>query len=170
MSVAPPASPTPSASADPAAPVRESAPEPVAALARAEVVPPPESADPGQWWAALVTSLPLDGMVRNLAHHAVLKKRDGKHWTLTIDPGHQMLASPERVAELQRIIGQTLNSGVLLNFEAEQGAEGTPAQRAEAARLQKLEQTRAAISQDPVVKALERDFNGRLDIDSIEPD
>ncbi len=147
-------------------PAQQSAP----VVAAKRVVPPEDSTDVGQWWAALVTSLPLDGMLRSLAHHAVLKAKQGRDWSLSIDPGHQMLASSERVAELQRIIGQTLNSAVVLHFDSEQGASGTPAQRAEAARLKKLEQTRAAISQDPVVRALEREFNARLDIDSIEPD
>jgi len=149
--------------------------EPAAQMVQTESAPqvarlPEESGDVGQWWAALVTSLPLDGMLRSLAHHAVLKAKDGKNWSLGIDPGHQMLASAERIAALQRIIGQTLNSAVVLHFDARQGTDGTPAQRAEAARLQKLEQTRSAISQDPVVRALEKEFNARLDIDSIEPD
>lgn len=161
----PPAEPSspaqkPALQAANAEPVRQRAPVPAM----------DDVGDIGQWWAALVASLPLDGMVSNLAHHAVLKSRSGKDWRLTIDVGHQMMATPERVAELQRIIGQTLNSGVVLHIESQQGNDGTPAQRAEVARLEKLERTRAAISKDPVVLTLERDFNARLDIESIEPD
>lgn len=142
--------------------------EPVAA--RAVIEPMPASGDLSQWWNTLVTSLSLDGMVRNLAHHAVLTQRDGKHWTLTLDPGHQVIPNDERVETLQTMIAEALNETVQLRFISQQGNEGTPAQREEAARLKKLEYTRETISKDPIVRTLERDFGGRLDINSIEPD
>src|SRR5690606_23601786 len=73
-----------------------------AAPARSAPLPPPANADsdPGQWWASVVAALPIDGMVRNLAMHAVLASRDGDRWTLNMDPGHQVLATPERINAL----------------------------------------------------------------------
>ena len=146
---------------------------PVAAspqVAKLVIEPMPPGGDLSQWWNTLVTSLSLDGMVRNLAHHAVLTQREGKHWTLTLDPGHQVMPNDERVDTLQNMISAALNEAVLLRFISQQGNEGTPAQREEAARLKKLEYTRETISKDPIVRALERDFGGRLDINSIQPD
>lgn len=153
------------------APARE--PAPVAATpARSAPLPPPANADsdPGQWWASVVAALPIDGMVRNLAMHAVLASRDGDRWTLNMDPGHQVLATPERINALQQALGNAMTQRVSLEVVALAGTTGTPAERAEAARLKKLQQTRDSISRDPVVQALVRDFNARLDIESIEPD
>lgn len=146
--------------------------EPVAHIAEVKPViePMPLGGDLSQWWNTLVTSLSLDGMVRNLAHHAILTQREGKYWTLTLDPGHQVIPNDERVDTLQKMISDALNEAVLLRFISQQGNEGTPAQREEAARLKKLEYTRETISKDPIVRTLERDFGGRLDINSIEPD
>jgi DNA polymerase-3 subunit gamma/tau len=142
--------------------------EPVAV--RKAIEPMPVGGDLSQWWNTLVTSLSLDGMVRNLAHHAVLTQREGKHWTLTLDSGHQVIPNDERVETLQAMIAEALNETVQLRFISQQGNEGTPAQREEAARIKKLEYTRETISKDPIVRTLERDFGGRLDINSIEPD
>lgn len=139
-------------------------------VTRPVIEPMPPGGNLSQWWNTLVTSLALDGMVRNLAHHAVLTQRDGKHWTLTLDPGHQVIPNDERVDTLQRLIADALNEVVQLRFISQQGNEGTPAQREEAARLKKLEYTRETISKDPIVRALERDFGARLDIESIQPD
>lgn len=143
--------------------------EPIAVTKRF-IEPMPAGGDLSQWWNSLVTSLSLDGMVRNLAHHAVLTQREGKHWTLTLDPGHQVIPNDERVDTLQKMISEAVSEAVVLRFMSQQGNEGTPAQREEAARLKKLEYTRETISKDPIVRALERDFGGRLDINSIEPD
>lgn len=143
-----------------------------AAPARSAPLPPPANADsdPGQWWASVVAALPIDGMVRNLAMHAVLASRDGDRWTLNMDPGHQVLATPERINALQQALGSAMTQRISLDVVALAGTTGTPAERAEAARLKKLQQTRDSISRDPVVQTLVRDFNARLDIESIEPD
>jgi DNA polymerase-3 subunit gamma/tau len=118
----------------------------------------------------VVAALPIDGMVRNLAMHAVLASRDGDRWTLNMDPGHQVLATPERINALQQALGTAMTKRISLDVVALAGTTGTPAERAEAARLKKLQQTRDSISRDPVVQTLVRDFNARLDIESIEPD
>ena len=153
------------------APPREPAPL-AAAPARSAPLPPPANADsdPGQWWASVVAALPIDGMVRNLAMHAVLASRDDDRWTLNMDPGHQVLATPERINALEQALGTAMTKRISLDVVALAGTTGTPAERAEAARLKKLQQTRDSISRDPVVQALVRDFNARLDIESIEPD
>ena len=143
-----------------------------AAPARSAPLPPPANADsdPGQWWASVVAALPIDGMVRNLAMHAVLASRDGDRWTLNMDPGHQVLATPERINTLQQALSTAMTQRVSVEVVAVAGTTGTPAERAEAARLKKLQQTRDSISRDPVVQTLVREFDARLDIESIEPD
>jgi DNA polymerase III subunit gamma/tau len=122
------------------------------------------------WWAKLVASLPVDGMLRNLAEQSALSRRDGLSWTLQLEPGHQMLATAERLDQLAAVISERLGNKVRLSAEWREGVADTPAQQIAAARQAKLEKTRQLISQDPVVVALTRDFGGRLDIDSIQPE
>ncbi|MFN3712811.1 MAG: DNA polymerase III subunit gamma/tau [Alcanivoracaceae bacterium] len=122
------------------------------------------------WWAQLVAGLPVDGMLRNLAEQSALMQRDGLSWTLQLEPGHQMLATAERLEQLAAVISERLGSRVRLTAEWREGVADTPAQQIAVARQAKLEKTRQLISQDPVVVALGRDFGGRLDIDSIQPE
>ena len=122
------------------------------------------------WWARLVASLPVDGMVRSLAEQSVLAARDGLSWTLQVAPGHQVMATPERVAELAEAIGTRLGSPVRLQLQWQDNLTDTPAQQIAAARQARLEKTRRLISEDPVVVALTREFGGRLDMDSIQPE
>jgi len=140
------------------------APQPVALRA----VPALE--DAAVWWAKLVASLPLDGMLRNLAEHAALGERDGLNWTLLLEPGHQMLATPERLQQLAAVVSERLGSAVRLQASWQDGVDHTPVRQIAAARQEKLEKTRKLISQDPVVVALTREFGGQLDIDTIQPE
>jgi len=126
--------------------------------------------DPSVWWAGLVAELPMEGMLRNLAEHASLGARNGLDWTLLLEQGHQMLATPERLAELGRVVSERLGSQVRLNAEWREGVENTPAQQIAVARQAKILKTRELISQDPVIIALQREFGGQLDIESIQPD
>ena len=149
-------------------------PEQPASAARAQVSADPSALavleDAAVWWAKLVASLPVDGMLRNLAEHAALGERDGFNWTLLLESGHQMLATPERLEQLAAVVSERLGSAVRLKASWQQGVSHTPAQQIAAARQEKLEKTRKLISQDPVVVALTREFGGQLDIDSIEPE
>ena len=122
------------------------------------------------WWAKLVASLPIEGMLRSLAEHAALGERDGLNWTLLLEPGHQTLATAERLEQLSRAISQTLGNRVCLQAGWQDSVSQTPAQQIAAARQAKLIKTRQLISQDPVVVALVREFDGQLDVDSIQPD
>ena len=122
------------------------------------------------WWAKLVASLPIEGMLRSLAEHAALGERDGLNWTLLLEPGHQTLATAERLEQLSKVISQTLGNRVCLQAGWQDSVSQTPAQQIAAARQAKLIKTRQLISQDPVVVALVREFDGQLDVDSIQPD
>jgi DNA polymerase III subunit gamma/tau len=149
--------------------VEAAAPAPLA-TASAQPLADPSVESAASWWARLVASLPVDGMLRNLAEQAALGERDGLNWTLRLESGHQMLATPERLEQLAGVVSERLGSKVKLIAQWHQGVTDTPAQQIAAARQAKLEKTRRLISQDPVVVALCRDFGGRLDIDSIQPE
>ncbi|MDF1629661.1 MAG: DNA polymerase III subunit gamma/tau [Alcanivoracaceae bacterium] len=130
----------------------------------------PVETDGAAWWAKLVAGLPIEGMLRSLAEHAALGERDGLNWTLVLEPGHQTLATAERLEQLSAVITQSLGNRVRLQADWQDSVSQTPAQQIAAARQAKLVKTRQLISQDPVVVALVREFDGQLDVDSIQPD
>ncbi|MCC1495698.1 DNA polymerase III subunit gamma/tau [Alcanivorax sp. 1008] len=156
-----------------AQPQQQSSPQ-QAAKPELAAVPAPATrqgeTDGAVWWAKLVAGLPIEGMLRSLAEHAALGERDGLNWTLVLEPGHQTLATAERLEQLSAVISQTLGNRVRLQADWQGSVSQTPAQQIAAARQAKLVKTRQLISQDPVVVALVREFGGQLDMDSIQPD
>jgi DNA polymerase III subunit gamma/tau len=146
------------------------APAPAPAPAAPAPAVMPAAQDDAVWWAKLVASLPVEGMLRSLAEHAALGERDGLDWTLLLEPGHQTLATAERLEQLSDAISKSLGNRVRLKADWQNSVSQTPAQQIAAARQAKLVKTRQLISQDPVVVALVREFGGQLDVDSIQPD
>lgn len=137
------------------------APTPVAA-------PPTESGNAAAWWAQLLERLPLDGMVANLAQHAVLRSRDGANWLLRMAPGNEVMASPERVQALGNAISEYLGKAVRLQVEFSDGDDMTPAQREAQRRQQALDRARQRIRDDATIQSLLSTFDARLDEDSIQ--
>ena len=140
------ASDTPAAAADSAAPASNAA----------------------AWWAQLLERLPLDGMVANLAQHAVLRSRDGQNWQLRMAPGNEVMASAERVQSLGNAISEYLGKPVRLQVEFSDGDDMTPAEREALRRQQALERARQRIRDDATIQALLSTFDARLDEDSIQ--
>lgn len=133
------------------------------------MTPPAATLGAGDWWAQLLERMQLDGLVGNLARHAMLISREGEAWQLRLDPGHQPMATDTRIKELAGAISDYLGKPVRLQVSFEAGGEDTPAQREERARQEKLAHAKDTLRSDPVVQALVSEFDGRLDEDSIEP-
>jgi DNA polymerase-3 subunit gamma/tau len=110
-----------------------------------------------------------EGMLASLARHALLVERAGDKWTLKLDPGHQVLASDERVAALSQAVSDYVGRRVKLNVVTATGVDGTPAQRAEKARAEQVAHAREQLSADAVVRQMVETFSGKLDEDSIQP-
>ena len=172
---APPASPPPppapraAAGDDVVVPLRPSRSEPVPQATAPEPSPARPQAS-GDWWAQLLERMQLDGLIANLARHAMLTSREENEWHLLLDPGHQPMATDARVRELGEAISAYMGKPVRLRVSFESGGEDSPAQRDERARKAQLARAREALRTDPVINALVTEFDGRLDEDSIEPE
>ncbi len=146
-------------------PVGQPAPEPEPAVS----VEPDPGEDPGSWWAALTDRLDLNGAARNLARNCVLVEREDRQWHLALRPGHQVLLNDARVAELEQGLQAYLGHAVRLRVRVDEQASGTPDERAAEVQRERAEQARRTLQDDPVVRALIQDFDGRLDEASIRP-
>ena len=160
-------------------PLRQARPEPAApspapaqpvARPGAASAPPREALAAGDWWAQLLDRMQLDGLIANLARHAMLISRDQDQWQLLLDPGHQPMATDARIHELAQAISDYMGKPVRLKVSFESGGEDSPAQREERDRQARLARAKDALRGDPVVQALVTEFGGRLDEDSIEPE
>ena len=120
-------------------------------------------------WQALIESLQLKGMLRELAMNCAVKQRDGQRWILQLDTSHQQLLSKARQQRLQEALSSLLQRDVQLSIEMEGGAGNTPAlqQRTESESRQAAAVD--TIESDPNVKAIQETFGATLHTDSIRP-
>jgi DNA polymerase-3 subunit gamma/tau len=118
-------------------------------------------------WHALVASLPLTGMVRQLAQHCELARQDDAQISLRLAPTHKFLmAHQDKLqAELARHYGRALKLEILLaDTEGE-----TPKARADNVRRERQERAIASIESDPFVREACDLFDASIDESTIKP-
>jgi DNA polymerase-3 subunit gamma/tau len=120
-------------------------------------------------WATLLTQLPLAGMARSLAMHALPRAVEGERLLLDLAPAHASLASGAATERLASALAAHFCVPVEVSLRSAEPAGETPAARE--SRL--LEERRAdavlRIEQDANVRLLLDTFAGRLLRDSIRP-
>ncbi len=119
-------------------------------------------------WHALVASLGLQAMAKQLAENCEFESWDGKQLNLRLDAGRQGVrvgASEKRMTEaLKKALGADINVGIrIANTETE-----TPAQREQRLQRERQEQAERNLMQDPVVQALQDNFGATLTPGSIQ--
>jgi DNA polymerase-3 subunit gamma/tau len=153
--------------------------ERVAAASRAAVperaVPPVVAATPAaqpataESWSALVTSMNLTGLTRELAQNCALQTREGQAWKLLLDPACAHLLNREREAALREAASKTLGQPVTLQIAVGKPEAETPARERQRVQQEKLQAAAEAIENDPAVKALQAEFGARINAASIRP-
>ncbi len=165
----------PRAAATPPPPAEESAtPEPAAAQPGAELAAP---ADPAtlDWkpeqWGQIVNELPVSGMPKQLARNCMLGSAKGDELVLLVDPEYANLARSQRSFQrLQEKIGVYAGGAVKLSIEVPDQWEGqSPAALEVQAQQAQLEQARASIASDPIVKEICDTFDATVSEGSIVP-
>jgi len=120
-------------------------------------------------WAALLTQLPLSGMARSLAMHALPHDVENGRLLLDLGPAHASLASAAAIERLAAAVSAHFGVSIDVSLRSADPAGETPAARE--SRL--LEERRAEavlrIEQDANVRLLIDTFAGRLLRDSIRP-
>ena len=151
---------------------------PAAASKPAPVIPAavPAAAAPGQSigapsakWGEVVTQLGLAGLVRELANNTTLEPSDNGALVLVLEESHAKLLNKEREAELKQALEKYYGNPVKLSLRIGRPTVETPAK--EKTRLQDERQQAAvqAIADDPNVRALQEQFNARVNPASIRP-
>jgi len=120
-------------------------------------------------WSALVESMQLKGMLRELAMNCAVQDHADSQWKLTLGNEHQQLLSKQRQQQLQTRLGECLGKNIKLGIVLQGTSADTPAQR----RQQEVEQRQAgaveAITSDPNVKAFQKTFDATLHDETIRP-
>ena len=153
-----------------AAPATSVTPVPPLAPVKPSPAPPAVTAPPAtgdEDWHALVASLPLSGMVRQLAQHCEQIERNPGRLVLRLAPAHKYLqAHQEKLrAELARHFGQPL----ALDIRLDEPAGETPKARADNIKRERQENAIAAIESDPFVREVCDLFDATIDESTIKP-
>ncbi len=155
-----PAAPQPAASAmAPSSPAQEAV----------EPAPPAAPAADGGDWDAVVESLGLRGVARELAVNCAFVGNDAKRVTLALDPGIEHLASPNARERLEKALQKQFGASVKLDLRLEKPAAETPAMRRARLRDERHQQAVEAIEQDAVVRNIRDVFDAEIRPDLIEP-
>ena len=121
-------------------------------------------------WHAIVASLPLAGLPKQLAQHCELAEATDSQISLRLPPAHKSLLNTKAPqdklqAELQNHFGRPVKLAIVV---AE--AEGeTPAERSRTEKRERQEKAVAAIEGDPFVRDVVDLFDATIDESTIKP-
>lgn len=127
---------------------------------------PAASVDPDDWHG-LVATLPLNGMVRQLAQHCELASRSDSAIVLRMAPAHKHLQvhQDKLKAELAKHFGRAMT----LEVRLDEPAGETPKARADTEKRERQERAIAAIESDPFVREACDLFDASIDESTIKP-
>jgi len=150
-------------------------PAPQRASQRATASPPPAAApdsknNPGDLpWSELVERLGLTAMALELAKHCEFIGRDGARIELRIARSRQRLLTGPYQERLKTALEQHFGTKLKLSIQVAGEAGGSPAAIADRERQQRQAQATATIEQDPFVRELVDNLDGRIVGASIKP-
>jgi DNA polymerase-3 subunit gamma/tau len=159
------------AASSPPARVRAAAAKPAtqtaAAPARTAAAP---AAVEGDNWAAVVGSLSIKGMAREMSLNCVFHGIDGDVVKLSLDPAHAHLRGKARVEQLESALCDYYQRTVRVQVDTDAPlASETPAARKTRELNERQRQAESAIEQDENIRAIQDAFGGSVNPDSIRP-
>ncbi len=156
-------------------PVRAAASTASSAPARTTDRPAPVASQPATTaargdddWGALITTLGLTGMVRELALHCAPAGRSGDTLKLTLAAGHAQLLNPKLKAQLEQALGAHEQGPLRLIIETGAPTVETPAARRAREAEEARAKARAALDADANVRALTDTFDARVLPDTVQ--
>ena len=120
-------------------------------------------------WADIAAQLDLTGLMRELANNVVLEDHGTDAMVFLIDESRAQLLNKEREATFKEALENYYGRALRVKIRIGQPALETPA--TEKSRLQDERQQAAveAIKEDPNVRAIQQQFNARVNPASIRP-
>jgi len=120
-------------------------------------------------WHAILASLKLGGMARELGQHCDLRSVENNRVVLSLSPAHrhlQMKAAQDKLLqELSEYFGRTVQLSIVLD----DAIGDTPAAAAERRRQERQEKAVASVEQDAFVREVIDVFDAKLIESSIKP-
>ena len=123
----------------------------------------------GEDWRALVETMRLRGVLRELAMNCAIREQDGDRWSLVLDPGHQQLLNKERQQRLEKQVCACVQRSISLEIEIQGEPQNTPAQQRQREAESRQAAAVTAIESDPNVKAIQKAFDATVHTESIRP-
>jgi DNA polymerase-3 subunit gamma/tau len=120
-------------------------------------------------WPELLGRLKLSGMGRKLAEHCELVSCEATRVELRIAQAHQHLLEKQYQERLKAALEEHFGKTLRLAITVTDKAGSAPAAIADREREQKQAQAVAAIEQDPFVRELVENFDGRVVESSVKP-
>jgi DNA polymerase-3 subunit gamma/tau len=153
-------SPTPAARSSAAAPSA-----PTAAPQKPAAAAPPKSND----WSTIVAQMNLQGMVKELAAHTTLTGKQGNKVQLVLDADGEHFRRPQLEEKLAQALSAYYGEPVRLELSVADRALDTLARQQKAAADDRVQQAKAAIDNDPNVRAMRDMFGATVQPDSVRP-
>ncbi len=149
-------------------------PAPVKAVASAKTVKdvvsePPAAFDGNCDWHLVMPKLKLGGMSAQLASHCTVKKWDDRGLQLNLDPKGSALMGSLAQERLQEALNTYCGKQIKLEIEVQTDGQETPAQRVDNEQQTRQAAALDAMESDPLVKALQEDFDATLIKASVRP-
>jgi len=160
----PPVSQVQSVQETPAASEVVKAPEP-----GVEPLPPFDAGDASHDWHAMLASLKLGGMARELGQHCELRSVTDNRVVLCLSPTHRHLQIKAAQDKLQQALSDHLGRAVQLSIALDDVVGETPAVVAQRRRHERQEQAVASVEQDAFVREVIDVFDATLIESSIKP-
>lgn len=134
-----------------------------------EVAPPAAAGAVAVDWAAMIETMQLGAMTRELANNCVLRKIDDKTCQLLLDAEHQQLQSNKTRGNLQQALRKYTGKPLKLSIQIEKSLGETPARRIDQDREDRQRAAVEAITNDENIQALQDNFDARVIPGTIEP-
>ena len=152
----------------PAPPVKSAAAASAAAPA-ASTKPAAAAPQAASDWSAIVAQMNLQGMVKELAAHTTFTGRQGNKVQLVLDADGEHFRRPQLEEKLTQALSAYFGEPVKLDLSVADRALDTLARQQKAAADDRVQQAKAAIENDPNVRAMRDMFGATVQPDSVRP-
>ena len=134
---------------------------------------PPQQAEvnvPGpDKWHDFINESGITGAPRQLAEHCAIRDSTADRLALVLASGNAHLNTERVRTGLLEELRERFSGRVSVKIEVGEPPSATPAQIRAKGESERMRKARASIEGDPVVKALQTEFDAVLEVDSIRP-
>ena len=114
-------------------------------------------------WVALVESLNLEGVTKAVLENCVAKKFALPNVDLLVEKDYEKLVTGSLLQKLEILLKGSLGEDVKLTAQVGVLGSETPRKRKMRLQEEKIEKSKEALSQDPVMESLISEFNASID-------